>query len=95
MCVACSVGSVFFLKTIVARILRSVMSASALTATVAGWPGAGRNQTSRPSSPELTTGILRIVCRGDQTAQILRFQAASVMKPLVDLVENCRSPWHN
>ena len=38
------VASVFFLKVIVACILRSGMSASAFTATVAGWPKRRRNQ---------------------------------------------------
>ena len=55
-CVACSVGSVFFLKVIVACILRSGMSASAFTATVAGWPGAG-GISDQTVEPKLTTGF--------------------------------------
>src|ERR1700684_1027341 len=55
-CVACSVGSVFFLKVMVACILRSGRSASAFPATVAGWFGAGgiRDQTVEP---KLTAGF--------------------------------------
>ena len=55
-CVACSVGSVFFLKVMVACILRSGMSASAFTATVPGWFGAGgiRDHTVEP---KLTAGF--------------------------------------
>ena len=55
-CVACNVGSVFFRKVIVACILRSGMSASAFTATVAGWPGAG-GRTDHTVDPRLTTGF--------------------------------------
>jgi hypothetical protein len=55
-CVACSVGSVFFLNVMVACILRSGMSASAFTATVPGWFGAGgiRDHTVEP---KLTAGF--------------------------------------
>ena len=55
-CVAWSVASVFFLKVIVACILRSGMSASAFTATVAGWPGAG-GISVQTVEPRLTTGF--------------------------------------
>ena len=56
MCVACSVGSVFFLKVMVACILRSGMSASALTPTVAGWFGAG-GISDHTVEPKLTIGF--------------------------------------
>ena len=50
------VGSVFFLKVMVACILRSGMSASAFTATVAGCPGNGRI-VDQTVDPRLTTGF--------------------------------------
>ena len=55
-CVACRVGSVFLRKVIVACILRSGMSASAFTATVAGWPGAA-GINDHTVEPRLTTGF--------------------------------------
>ena len=55
-CVAGRVESVFFLKVIVACILRSGMSASAFTATVAGLLGIG-GIVDQTVDPILTTGF--------------------------------------
>jgi hypothetical protein len=54
-CVACSVGSVFFLKVMLACILRSGISASAFTAAVAGWPWTS-SMSDQVVEPKLTTG---------------------------------------
>ena len=55
--VACKVGSaVFFLRVVEAHILRSGMSASAFTATVAGCPGTP-GIVDQTVDPRLTTGF--------------------------------------